>query len=203
MNIGVFGGTFDPPHNAHLVVAEHVREALCLDRILFVPSATPPHKRGRPITPSLHRLNMLRLAVERNPLFDVLPYEVEKGGVSFTVDTLAELKRRAPGDGLFLLIGMDNYRDFDTWREPERILSMATVVVMTRPGFVLDKGAFAGDKRIIRVEVAAMDISSTGIRERLRDGASVQSLIPERVAEYIGEHDLYRRDRSTDEEDGS
>jgi nicotinate-nucleotide adenylyltransferase len=119
------------------------------------------------------------------------------------VDTLAELKRRAPGDGLFLLIGMDNYRDFDTWREPERILSMATVVVMTRPGFVLDKGAFAGDKRIIRVEVAAMDISSTWIRERLRDGASVQSLIPERVAEYIGEHDLYRRDRSTDEEDGS
>ena len=199
MNIGVFGGTFDPPHIAHLVVAEHVREALCLDRILFVPSATPPHKRGRPITPSLHRLNMLRLAVERNPLFDVLPYEVEKGGVSFTVDTLAELKRPAPGDGLFLLIGMDNYRDFDTWREPERILSMATVVVMTRPGFVLDKGAFAGDKRIIR----AMDISSTGIRERLRDGASVQSLIPERVAEYIGEHDLYRRDRSTDEEDGS
>jgi nicotinate-nucleotide adenylyltransferase len=203
MNIGVFGGTFDPPHIAHLVVAEHVREALCLDRILFVPSATPPHKRGRPITPSLHRLNMLRLAVERNPLFDVLPYEVEKGGVSFTVDTLAELKRPAPGDGLFLLIGMDNYRDFDTWREPERILSMATVVVMTRPGFVLDMGAFAGDKRIIRVEVPAMDVSSTGIRERLRDGASVQSLIPERVAEYIGEHDLYRSDRSPDEEGAS
>jgi nicotinate-nucleotide adenylyltransferase len=203
MNIGVFGGTFDPPHIAHLVVAEHVRKALDLDRILFVPSATPPHKRRRPITPSLHRLNMLRLAVERNPLFDVLPYEVEKGGVSFTVDTLAELKRRAPGDGLFLLIGMDNYRDFDTWREPERILSLATVVVMTRPGIVLDMGAFAGDRRIIRVEVPAMDISSTGIRERLRDGASVQSLIPERVAEYILEHDLYMKDRSPDEEDAS
>ena len=135
VKIGVFGGTFNPPHTGHLIVAEYVREKISLDKVVFVPSAVPPHKQDLDIVEAHHRLEMLQCAVQGNRYFEVSDIEVRRGGVSFTVDTLVEFKGRSPDDHLYFLIGMDNLRDFDTWKMGEKIVDLAEVVAMTRPGF--------------------------------------------------------------------
>jgi len=191
MNVGVFGGTFDPPHIGHLIVGEHVREALGLGKLIFVPTAIPPHKQDQKITDSHHRLSMLRLATGGNLSLSVSPYEVEKGGVSYTVQTLTEFKQRMQGDSFFLLIGMDNLAEFRTWREPDKILSLATVVVMTRPGLRPGADEFLGDPRVRLVEVPAIGVASTFLRQRVREGKSIRYLVPAEVEEYIVHHRLY------------
>lgn len=192
MNVGVFGGTFDPPHIGHLIVGEHVREALGLGKLIFVPTAIPPHKQDQQITDAHHRLSMLRLAAGDNPSLSVSSYEVEKGGVSYTVQTLTEFKRQMRGDAFYLLIGMDNLADFRTWREPEKILSLATVVVMTRPGVRPGADDFLGDPRVRLVEVPAIGIASTLLRQRVREGKSIRYFVPSDVEKYIVRHGLYR-----------
>src|SRR5262245_37914490 len=132
--VGLFGGTFDPPHLGHLVVAQWALDRLKLDRVVFMPSGTPPHKRGRPVTPAADRVAMTRLAVRGNRAFEVSTLEARRRGSSYTVDTLRALRARSGGTRVFLLIGEDSLEQFHTWREPESILELATLAVAPRDG---------------------------------------------------------------------
>ncbi len=192
MKTGILGGTFDPPHMGHLIIAEHVCEALGLDRIMFVPASVPPHKQQRhDIAPAEHRLNMLLLAVEGNARFEVSDMEVRRGGISFTVDTLRDMKLRYPTHRHFLLVGMDNLNEFGTWKEPEMILRMAQVVVMTRPGSVPGAGGSQYIEKMTICEVPEIGIASREIRQRVAEGKSIRYLVPDAVLKYIAEQKLY------------
>ena len=191
MRIGIFGGTFNPPHLGHLIVAEHVRSELMLDKILFVPAAIPPHKVNHDIVSSEHRLAMLRLAIQDNPHVDVSEIELRRGGVSFTIDTLDGLKAEHPTDEFFLLIGMDNLLEFHAWKSPESILELATVVVMTRPGVEAKDVPPAMRDRVRICPVPEIGIASRELRKRVSKGKSIQYLVPDSVREYITQHDLY------------
>jgi nicotinate-nucleotide adenylyltransferase len=190
VNIGIFGGTFSPPHIGHLIAAEYVRSELALDKVIFVPAAIPPHKLREVIVPVEHRVAMLRLALSQNPHFDISEIEIERGGVSFTVETLRHLKEEL-GAELFLLIGMDNLVEFHTWKSPERILQLATVVVMTRPGFRSADVPREMKNRVTMCLVPEIGIASREVRRRVRDGKSVRYLVTDSVAEYIRQHKLY------------
>lgn len=192
MNIGILGGTFNPPHIGHLIVAEHVRTELALDRILFIPAATPPHKVNDGIIDAHHRVQMLRLATQDNPHFDVAEIEIARGGVSYTADTLQQLHVEHPSDQFFLLIGMDNLLEFHTWRSPEAILELATVVVMTRPGFAPHDVPAAMREKVVICPVPEIDIASRQIRKRVAEGKSIRYLVPDSVREYITRFELYR-----------
>jgi nicotinate-nucleotide adenylyltransferase len=192
MNIGIFGGTFNPPHLGHLIVAEHVREKLGLDRIRYIPSAIPPHKQNQDIVEAHHRLAMLEHAVQGNRQFEVSDMEIQRGGVSFTVDTLNETKKLSPDDHLFMLIGMDNLNEFQTWKNPEHILAVATVVVMTRPGFQFRNEDVELRTKITVCEVPEIAITSSAIRAKVRDRKSIRYLVPAAVELYIYRHHLYQ-----------
>jgi nicotinate-nucleotide adenylyltransferase len=191
MNIGIFGGTFNPPHTGHMIVAEHVRQELGMERILFVPTAVPPHKQELDIAEAQHRLAMVRCAIQGNSNFEVSETEIERGGVSFTVDTLMEFKRRSPHDAFFLLLGTDNVLEFHTWKDPEKIIELATIVALTRPGFDIERESVTKKKMIV-CEVPEIEIASSTIRNRIKEGRSVRYLVPSAVETYIKEHQLYR-----------
>jgi nicotinate-nucleotide adenylyltransferase len=192
MNIGVFGGTFDPPHTGHLIVAEHVRETFGLVKVHFVPSSVPPHKQQMDIVEAHHRLEMLQCAVQGNRFFDVSEVEIQRGGVSFTIETLQEFKRRFPDDVLYLLMGMDNLVEFHTWKMPGGILDLAVVVVMTRPNVDLTTVDATLRERIQVCVVPEIAISSTEIRRRVKEGRSIRYLVPAAVESYIIRNHLYR-----------
>ncbi len=190
MKIGVFGGTFDPPHNGHLIVAEFVRHRLGLDRILFVPSWISPHKQERQATAAPARLAMLRLAVDRTPELEASDAEIRRGGVSYTVETLRSISAETRAE-ISLLIGADNFIEFETWREPDEILSLARLVVMSRPGspFPDDRSLHSG---ILRIEVPEIMITATQIRASVHARRSIRYLVPLRVEKYILEQNLYK-----------
>jgi nicotinate-nucleotide adenylyltransferase len=192
MKIGVFGGTFNPPHLGHLIVAEHAREQLGLGRVLFVPTAVSPHKQSLDIVDAHHRLEMLRSAVQGNRAFSVLDIELQRGGVSFTVDTLKELRRMFPVENLVLLIGVDNLAEFHLWRDPGAILDLAEVVALTRPGFSAEGLDPDLRRRIVVCQVPAIGIEARQIRRRVREGRSIRYLVPSAVEAYISSHRLYR-----------
>lgn len=189
MKLGVFGGTFDPPHHGHLIVSEYVRYRLGLDRILFVPSWISPHKQERQAADGSCRLDMLRLAVSGFPEFEVSDIEVQRGGVSYTVDTLRSLASTTRAE-LSLLIGADNFVDFRTWHEPEQILSLARLVVMSRPGspFPPDRSLPSG---ILPIEVPDIMITATEIRTRVGEKRSIRYFVPPPVERYILQNHLY------------
>jgi nicotinate-nucleotide adenylyltransferase len=190
VNIGVFGGTFDPVHWGHLIIGGYVRHALALEKIVFVPSMISPHKKEQTATAAEDRLAMLRLAVKGEDGFEVSDMEIVRGGVSYTIDTLSQFHKVSPGCHLSLLIGADNYAEFGTWKEPERVRSLARLVVMTRPGSRADASPMTGEE--VRVRVPEIAISSSDIRRRAKGGESIRYLVPDRVVEYIRSHDLYR-----------
>jgi nicotinate-nucleotide adenylyltransferase len=193
MRIGIFGGTFDPVHAGHLIVAAHVHEALGLDRTVFVPAAVAPHKQGQSTAPGEDRFNMLKLAVEGNPAFDVSDIELKRGGVSYTVDTLEQLGREYQGGSLFLLIGSDNFLEFNAWKDPAGILKYCTVAVLVRPGSpVTEKDVQEKIPGAKIVHVPGIGISSRAIREKIRTSGSFRYLVPEQVFVYIFTHGLYR-----------
>jgi nicotinate-nucleotide adenylyltransferase len=194
VKLGLFGGTFDPPHIGHLIVAQDALEALRLDRILFIPAGLPPHKVGRPITPAATRLAMLQAAVAHDPRFGIETLELERAGPSFTVDTVQALTTKYPGAELFLLMGADQAREFDTWREPERLAAMATLVVLSRSGLAEtpDDPGFRGRY----VKVTRIDISSTAVRSQAAAGRSVRYLVPPSVEAYIGANGVYSQERN-------
>jgi nicotinate-nucleotide adenylyltransferase len=190
-HIGLYGGTFDPPHMGHLIVAAHVREELGLDQILFMPALTPPHKQDRDVTPAELRLAMVRLAIDGDASFAVSDLEIERGGVSYTVETVKALLALHPGAALTVLIGMDNLVDFGTWRDPAGILALARVAVMTRPGYVPGAGG-AYLTQMTLCEVPHIGIAARDIRRRVAEGKSIRYLVPDAVGSFIHEHGLYR-----------
>lgn len=198
---GVFGGTFDPIHLAHLAVAEAARDAFGLRRVLFIPAAQPPHKPGRDISPVEDRLAMVEAAVEGNPAFEVSRLEIERSGPSYTVDTLTALCEAAPGDRLALILSAESYSEFGSWHEPRRILDLAALVVAPRVGYAdADPDLIARQFPEARATIAFMDgprirLSASEIRQRAADGRSVRYLVPDAVAAYIGDHDLYQHHR--------
>jgi nicotinate-nucleotide adenylyltransferase len=188
----MFGGTFDPIHVGHLVLAERAREELGLDRILFVPANVPPHKRsGRTIAPPECRIEMLRLATAGNDAFEISTHEIDREGVSFTVDTLRHFEALRPEARFTLLIGGDNASDFHTWREPEQIVRLASVAVWARPGSELPSEILPGIG-YHRIESPLLEISSTDIRARAAAARSIRYMVTDPVAEYIDRHELYR-----------
>jgi nicotinate-nucleotide adenylyltransferase len=187
--IGIFGGTFDPPHIGHLIVAQDAWAALGLDRVLFVPAAAPPHKADRVITPAALRLELLRAAVAGDPRFEVSDLELRRAGPSYTVDTLRELHRLYPGTELFFLLGVDQFRDLHTWREPAEVARLATLVVVARGGEPVEPRP---DLSYRLLEATRIDISATAIRERVRMGDPIRYLVPDGVAAAIGREGLYR-----------
>lgn len=190
MHIGIFGGSFDPPHLAHLIVAEHVREAAGLDRVLWVPAYRSPHKADRPGTPPHHRLAMVRLAVAGNPAFAVSDEELRREGLSYTVDTVAGLQAAHPDDAFALILGGDSFRSFARWHRPEAIVARVPLLVYDRAGGPADPTPF--DRHARFVEAPLLPFSSTDIRARLRAGRSARYLVPDAVLAYIEAHGLYR-----------
>ncbi|MEK7330297.1 MAG: nicotinate-nucleotide adenylyltransferase [Candidatus Eisenbacteria bacterium] len=191
--IGLFGGTFDPPHLGHLALAEHARDRLRLDEVRFIPAGQPPHKRGEPITSAAGRVAMARLAVRGNPAFTVSTIETRRGGPSFTIKTLREVAAEAPRARLYLLLGADSLDDFASWRDPEAILRLVTLVVAHRPGAGGPRRGVPGGRRVVRLDNAELALSSSLVRVRVRAGRSVRYLVPDAVAAYIARHRLYRR----------
>ncbi|WP_124727873.1 nicotinate-nucleotide adenylyltransferase [Staphylospora marina] len=192
MKIGLFGGTFDPVHLGHLLLADQALEAADLDEIWWIPAGEPPHKLEKKVTPSMHRVNMVKQAISGNPRFRLCLTEVNRSGPSYTVDTVKELVRIRPDASFHLLVGADSVNDLPRWHEIGTILRLVRVVAMGRPGH---------DRRPLPEEVAKRlqwipdavetGISSTEIRRRLVAGKSVRYMVPEPVLRYIRENRLY------------
>ncbi len=195
-SLGILGGTFDPIHHGHLVIAEEAREALGLERVLLVPTASPPHKPGRPVSAVAHRLAMAELAVEDNPSFAVSRLELERGGASYTVDTLAALAAEGVGQPWFIL-SAEALAGFPAWREPDRILELCRLAVVPRAGYEpLDRAWVAArfpgrEDRVGFLPGPLLPISGSVVRRRAAVGRSVRYLVPDAVARYIADHRLY------------
>lgn len=195
MRLGVLGGTFDPPHIGHLILGECAREQLELDRVLFIPAGVQWRKAGRAISDAVHRVEMVRLAVQDNPAFELSTIEVERPGPSYTADTLEELAATYPGGEFYLVLGQDALDDLANWRRPQRILELAWIAVASRE--VEDPLAREGrpltglSARLLRIDMPLIGVSATGIRERARSGRSIRYLVPAAVEAYIREHRLY------------
>jgi len=202
--IGVLGGTFDPVHYGHLIVAEACREQLHLDQIRFIPAALPPHKLDTRITDGQARADMLNLAVSGYSEFVVDRRELKRAGPSFTIDTLSELATENPAAELFLLMGADSLRDFPSWRNPEGISGLAMIVACNRPGFASPNQSQVAEwvgpeiaARVITVAIPGTDLSATDLRRRVREGQSLRFLTPRAVEAFIAQHRLYAVPAST------
>lgn len=190
MRIGLFGGSFDPPHHGHLLVAGDAFDALGLDRLVFIPASTQPLKAGQAGATPAQRLAMIRLLAADDPRFEVSEIEIDRGGLSFTVDTLSALAARWPSAELMWLVGADVVQTFAKWREPRRIMELATVVVLQRTDDAPDLSALPGPA--VPLATRRIDISSTEIRQRVRDGKSIRGFVPDAVAGFIAAERLYR-----------
>ncbi|MFC1770142.1 nicotinate-nucleotide adenylyltransferase [Nitrospirota bacterium] len=212
MRIGVFGGTFNPIHFGHLRVAEDVLETLSLQKMIFVPAGTPPLK-AEGLASATDRMRMVEMAVEGNPAFEVSPVEIEREGISYTIDTLRFMKELYPGAELFFILGIDAFREIGKWKHIGELLSTASFVVIGRPPYSFaslrgspsltcseeslieldDGGILSLDGDVSFLRVTPMEISATDIRQRLRDGRSVRYLLPENVESFIINNALYIR----------
>ena len=192
MTVGLFGGSFNPPHVAHLVVAEVVRDQFGLDEVWWIPNATPPHKPNDELAAVQHRLAMTERTVEGNPAFRVCGVEVERDGVSYTVETLRVLQDQHPDTDFALILGSDSLDHFADWHRPDEIAERVPFIVYKRPGAIesVADPRFVNDVRYAAAPV--MDISGTEVRARRRAGRSIRYLVPEAVRAYIDTHDLYR-----------
>jgi len=190
VRLGIFGGSFDPPHVGHLLVAVDAIEALALDRLVFVPARVQPLKVGRTAATGPQRLEMVRLLVEDSPMLEVDPVEMERDGLSFMVDTLTTFAGRYPAAERFLLVGADVLSTFRKWREPERVVQLATLAVLQRNDESPDLTGIPGSPVVLPTR--RIDISSTEIRDRVAAGKSIRGFVPEAVAAYIEAERLYR-----------
>jgi nicotinate-nucleotide adenylyltransferase len=205
MRLGLFGGSFDPVHYSHLLLAECCREQRQLDRVWFVPAATPPHKQHLAQASAKQRVEMLELAIGGHEAFAVSRIELDRGGVSYTVDTLREVRRQQPDDELFLLMGADALRDLPTWKEPAEICRLATPIVVRRAGLPeLDfshLAAFVDATRLAQfaasqVHMPLVDFSSTDLRQRAAAGLSLRYRTPRAVEKYIQTQRLYQAEET-------
>jgi nicotinate-nucleotide adenylyltransferase len=190
VRIGLLGGSFDPPHTGHLLAASDACEALSLDRVVLIPTGTQPLKTGQRVTPAEQRFAMTQLLVGEDGRFTVDSIEIERGGLSYTVDTLAALAERWNDAELFWLVGTDVTTTFAKWREPGRIGELATVVVLQRTGEHPNLAAMPATTRVLPTR--RIDVSSTEIRQRVAEGKSIRGFVPEAVADFIAAQRLYR-----------
>jgi nicotinate-nucleotide adenylyltransferase len=196
MRLGVFGGTFDPIHLGHLILAEQCREACALDRVWFVVAGAPPHKQGER-TPASHRVEMVRIAIAGHPAFEVSEIETRRPGPHYSVETLEEIHHDRPEEDLLFLIGADSLADLPTWRSPKRIAELATIVVVNRPGLEAVEpetlpNLGEGTHPLASVTIPPIGIASSDIRRRLREGRSIRYMVPRAVEAYIDAQGLYR-----------
>jgi nicotinate-nucleotide adenylyltransferase len=192
MRLGLMGGTFDPIHLGHLILAEIAREQLALERVLFMPAGDPYRKAGRDIAASTDRLAMTRLAVRGNGAFEVDDRETRRKGPTYTVDSLRELHAERPGVELFFLVGEDALTDMAYWKDPPGIAALATIAVAPRQDASTPAQLPVPAERILRLEMPYIGINSTDLRERARRGASLRYQTPDTVEAYIRERGLYR-----------
>lgn len=194
--IGIFGGTFDPIHTGHLIMAENVLEQIHLDTILFIPSGKPPIKDTANITDAKHRLNMVNLAIESNPSFSVSDIEISQNSdePSYTVDTLMKLRKQYSAQQVkfYFIIGMDQLIDLHKWKDPGKLFLLSEVIIINRPGFLIQHVENEFSRQGIFVPVPNIDISSTDIRFRIQENRSIKYLVPEKVEKYIVENKLYK-----------
>jgi len=197
--IGILGGTFNPIHLGHLLIAQDATEQMALDCVKLIPSATPPHKTPDALAGARDRIQMIRLAIRGNRRFEVDDMEVRRGGTSYSVDTLTELRRRHPTAEFYFIIGADSLRELHLWREVGRLVRLCTFVTVPRPGFearpIVDRRLDAASRKRLRQYVLrghCCDIASREIRARVASGRSIRYLVPDAVTEYIRRHGLYQ-----------
>lgn len=196
--LGVLGGTFDPIHHGHLVAAQEARCQLDLDLVLFVPAGNPPHKPARPISAADHRVRMVELAIAGNPHFALSRVDVDRPGPCYTVDTLALLREKwGPGPTFFFIEGSDSLAEMPTWYRPQRLIQLSELAVVRRPGAEPDLDRLEEDlpglsARVHWVQMPQLEISSSDLRARMRDGRPISYLLPESVEAYLFEQGLYR-----------
>ncbi len=197
MRRGILGGTFDPVHLGHLALAECAREQLAMDQVLWVPAGGPWRKAEQQVSSAEHRLAMVRLAIEGHEAFDLCLLEVGRSGPSYSIGTLTELEWLHPDDEHFFLVGLDALHDLPNWREPARLIELATLAVASRGGErpsteELERLVPGLSKRIVWLEMPRIDISATELRQRASEGCSLRYLVPDAVEAYIREHRLYK-----------
>jgi len=198
MNIGVLGGTFDPIHMGHLIIAEEIRGHLDLTEVLFVPAGEPWLKTNNSISPAEHRVQMVRLAIADEASFKLSTMEIERAGPSYTIDTIAQFKSQiGAGDKLFFILGWDNLMQLPQWREPSRLVQMCRLVAVPRVGYLppdlntLEVAVPGLSQSAIMLNTPQIEISSSEIRSRVARGLSIHHLVPEPVERYIRQHGLY------------
>jgi len=200
MNIGILGGTFDPVHSGHLVIAEEARLRLSLARVLFAPTGQPWLKTGRTITPAAHRVEMVRRAVAASPYFELSSVEVDRPGPSYSVETVTILQQQLGAEAkLFFLVGWDSLVELPQWKEPDRLIQLCKLVAFPRPGFgrpnlkALESSVPGVTQSVVWLDITPVDISSTDIRKRVARGLSIHGLVTDEVKSYIKEKKLYRK----------
>lgn len=191
MRLGLFGGRFDPPHLGHLLAAEQAREALALDAVWFIPAPSPPHKPA--LASPEHRYAMTVLATLAHPCFSVSRLELDRPGPSYTFDTVQQVRATEPGAELFLITGADAYRDIASWHRATELVRQVNIMVVARPGYNLEQLEPDFRARVGIVAIIGCDISSTEIRNRIKEGRSIRYLVPESVESYLVKHHLYRQ----------
>ena len=198
MKVGVLGGTYDPVHRGHLEIAAEAKRSLGLDEVLLIPAGQPRFKGGEAVTPAEHRLAMVRLAVAGRPGYKISGMEIERPGPTYSVDTIAELRRQYRStDEIYFIMGWDSLEKFPEWREPTRLIGTCIIVAVPRPGCTppdvaaMEKAVPGIGERLILLENPRVDISATAIRTLAAEGKSIDELVPEPVAEYIKKHKLY------------
>ncbi len=195
MRIGIYGGTFDPVHYGHLLLAETCREACSLDEVWFLPAQISPHKLDVQVSPPVARVDMLEFAIAAMPEFKVVRMEVDRPGPSYTVETLEQIRKDRPEDELFLFLGADSVTDFPTWRDPARISELATLVVVNRgreaPRPLPADLVRPGGRGVVEVTMPGIDLSASDIRRRVAEGKSIRFHVPRPVEHYIREKRLY------------
>jgi nicotinate-nucleotide adenylyltransferase len=195
MRIGILGGTFDPIHGGHLLIAEGVREKFALDEVLFIPAARPPHKLKDEVTGAVHRHKMALLATQDNSHFSVSDLEMNRPGKSYTIETVRELQEKYEGAEIYFIVGLDSALEIFTWKDPEKLLGLCRFISVQRPfSRELEKLDKKYRERIEVVKVPTLPISSTEIRERVREGRSIKYLVPDSVEKYIYKNRLYKGD---------
>jgi len=216
IKIGLFGGTFNPIHQGHIKAAERVQQKFCLDKVLFIPSNIPPHKNMDAIALPEHRSNMVKLAIADFPGFELCSVEMEAAGKSYSIYTLKKIKKTFPDNDVFFILGIDAFSEIDTWKDYEKVLQQCCFIVISRSGYrLLDAQKVIGGKygsricdvsgvqivrdckflpgKIFLFPINALDVASTEIRKRIREGASWEGMVSEKVEYYIKENRLYQK----------
>lgn len=201
MKIGIMGGTFDPIHNGHLIVAEYTRTSLKLDKIIFMPSGQHPFKDNKEITPSEKRMKMVSLAIESNPYFQTSSIEIHRVGITYTIDTILSLKEKYKNDDLYFIIGSDILLEIEKWKSFNQLINICNFALVRRMGEYKEgadnKLSYLREKYNIQIEevkAPIIEISSTEIRQRLKKELSIKYLVPEIVEKYIFQHNLYNKE---------